>query len=205
MVVEVEERYEQYSVLHAGAGVSTEQKPPNSALPFGVYMRGGYENRNFWGHGWSTAANLTYGTALLRGDLTFLDRRFLGTLFRFDIALNYLQQETVAPRRHPVGRRLDRLFARDVPGRRRRHALQPAQHHPHRAADSRRRPRRDHQQRPAGHHRRQPVRERRVAAHGQPAGADARLSHQRRWRSWRCPRCRRRCARSRSTSATTPS
>ena len=28
MVVEVEERYEQYSVLHAGAGVSTEQKPP---------------------------------------------------------------------------------------------------------------------------------------------------------------------------------
>ena len=26
---------------------------------------------------------------------TFLDRRFLGTLFRFDISLNYLQQETV--------------------------------------------------------------------------------------------------------------
>ena len=94
MVVEVEERYEQYSVLHAGAGVSTEQKPPNSALPFGVYLRGGYENRNFWGHGWNTAANLTYGTALLRGDLSFLDRRFFGTLFRFDIALNYLQQET---------------------------------------------------------------------------------------------------------------
>ena len=95
MVVEVEERYEQYSVLHAGAGVSTDQKPPNSALPFGVFMRVGYENRNFWGHGWSTAANVTYGTALLRGDLTFLDRRFLGTLFRFNITLNYLQQETV--------------------------------------------------------------------------------------------------------------
>jgi len=94
MVVEVEERYEQYSVLHAGAGVSTEQKPPDSALPFGVYLRGGYENRNFWGHGWNTAANLTYGTALLRGDLSFLDRRFFGTLFRFDVALNYLQQET---------------------------------------------------------------------------------------------------------------
>jgi outer membrane protein insertion porin family len=94
MVVEVEERYEQYSVLHAGAGVSTEQKPPDSALPFGVYLRAGYENRNFWGHGWNTAANITYGTALLRGDLSFLDRRFLGTLFRFDIALNYLQQET---------------------------------------------------------------------------------------------------------------
>jgi outer membrane protein assembly complex protein YaeT len=94
MVVEVEERYEQYSVLHAGAGVSTEQKPPDSALPFGIYVRGGYENRNFWGHGWNTAANLTYGTALLRGDLSFLDRRFFGTLFRFDVALNYLQQET---------------------------------------------------------------------------------------------------------------
>jgi outer membrane protein assembly complex protein YaeT len=95
MVVEVEERYDQYSVLHAGAGVSTEQKPPNSALPFGVYLRGGYENRNFMGHGWNSAANLTYGTALLRGDLSFLDRRFFGTLFRFNITLNYLQQETV--------------------------------------------------------------------------------------------------------------
>jgi outer membrane protein insertion porin family len=95
MVVEVEERYDQYSVLHAGAGMATDQRAPNSALPFGVYVRGGYENRNFWGHGWNAAANLTYGTALLRGDLNFLDRRFFGTLFRFDIALNYLQQETV--------------------------------------------------------------------------------------------------------------
>ena len=95
MVVEVEERYDQYSVLHVGAGISTEQKPPDSSLPFGVFVRGGYENRNFWGHGWATAANLTYGTKLLRGDLTFLDRRFLGTLFRFEIALNYLQQQTV--------------------------------------------------------------------------------------------------------------
>jgi outer membrane protein insertion porin family len=95
MVVEVEERYDQYSVLHAGVGASTEQKPPNSALPVGVYVRAGYENRDFWGHGWNAAANLTYGTALLRGDLSFLDRRFFGTLFRFDIVLNYLQQDTV--------------------------------------------------------------------------------------------------------------
>ena len=205
MVVEVEERYEQYSVLHAGAGVSTEQKPPNSALPFGVYMRVGYENRNFWGHGWSTAANLTYGTALLRGDLTFLDRRFLGTLFRFDISAQLSAAGDGPPRRHPVGRRLDRLLARDVPGRRRRPALQPAQHHPHRTADSRRRPRRDHQQRPAGHHGRQPVRVRRVAAHGQPAGARRAAFASTPSRSWRCPRCRRRCARFRSTSATTRS
>jgi outer membrane protein insertion porin family len=95
MVVEVEERYEQYSVLHAGAGLSTEQKPPDSSLPFGLYARIGYENRNLAGHGWVAAANLTYGTKLLRSDLTFLDRRFLGTLFRFDITLNYVQQQTV--------------------------------------------------------------------------------------------------------------
>ena len=94
MVVEVEERYEQYSVLHVGAGVSTEQKPPNSALPFGVYLRGGYENRNCWGHGWQRPQPHLRHVAAAR-DLSFLDRRFLGTLFRFDVAVNYLQQATV--------------------------------------------------------------------------------------------------------------
>jgi outer membrane protein assembly factor BamA len=79
MVVEVEERYEQYSVLHAGVGVSTEQKPPDSALPFGVYVRGGLRDRNFWGHGWNAAANLTYGNvAAARSTCSFLDRRFFG-------------------------------------------------------------------------------------------------------------------------------
>ena len=103
MVVEVEERYEQYSVIHAGVGASTEQAPPGGtqlpvlgwSIPIGFFVRGGYENRNFWGHGWLAGANLTWGTKLLRGDLTFLDRRFLGTLFRFDITLQYLQQQTV--------------------------------------------------------------------------------------------------------------
>ena len=37
----------------SGVGVSTEQKPPDSSIPFGVYLRGGYENRNLWGHGWN--------------------------------------------------------------------------------------------------------------------------------------------------------
>jgi outer membrane protein assembly factor BamA len=50
MVVDVEERYEQYSLLHLGVGGSTEQKDPNSS--FGVYVRGGYENRNLLGHAW---------------------------------------------------------------------------------------------------------------------------------------------------------
>ena len=100
MVVEVEERNDQYSIIHLGVGASTEQKPPTpSWVPLsdflGFYARGGYENRNWFGHGWLFNANLTVGTSLLRANSSFLDRRFLGTRFRFDAALNYLQQETV--------------------------------------------------------------------------------------------------------------
>jgi outer membrane protein insertion porin family len=95
MVVEVEERYEQYSVLHLGVGGSTEQKDPNSSFPIGVYVRGGYENRNLLGHGWGLNSNVAVGQSLRRGTATFLDRRFFGTLFRLDSSLNYLQQATV--------------------------------------------------------------------------------------------------------------
>jgi outer membrane protein assembly complex protein YaeT len=95
MVVEVEERYEQYSVVHLGVGASTDQKPPDSSLPVGFFLRAGYDNRNFFGHGWNLSAQVAYGTALLRGNAIFLDRRFLGTLFQFDISANYLRQATV--------------------------------------------------------------------------------------------------------------
>ena len=95
MVVQVEERYEQYSVIHLGAGASTDQKPPDSSLPFGFYVRAGYENRDLIGHGWNVNGNAAYGTSLFRGTLSFLDRRFFGTLFRFDTSLSYLQQATV--------------------------------------------------------------------------------------------------------------
>jgi outer membrane protein insertion porin family len=95
MVVTVEERYEQYSVIHLGAGASTEQAPPDGSFPLGLFLRAGYENRNLIGHGWNFNSQVSYGTSLLRGTATFLDRRFFGTLFRFDIALNYLRQETV--------------------------------------------------------------------------------------------------------------
>jgi outer membrane protein insertion porin family len=95
MVVEVEERYEQYSVLHLGLGGSTEQKDPNSSFPIGVYVRGGYENRNLIGHGWGLTSNVAVGQSLRRGTATFLDRRFFATLFRLDASLNYLQQATV--------------------------------------------------------------------------------------------------------------
>jgi len=94
MVVQVEERYEQYSVIHLGAGASTDQKPPDSSLPVGFYVRAGYENRDLIGHGWNVNGNVAYGTSLLRGTLSFLDRRFFGTLFRFDTSLSYLQQAT---------------------------------------------------------------------------------------------------------------
>ncbi|HET6282136.1 MAG TPA: POTRA domain-containing protein [Polyangia bacterium] len=94
MVVNVEERYEQYSVVHLGVGASTEQSAPNSSWP-GAYVRVGYENRNLLGRGWTFFSQAAYGSALFRGNMNFLDRRFLGSLFRFDIALTYLSQATV--------------------------------------------------------------------------------------------------------------
>jgi outer membrane protein assembly factor BamA len=95
LVVEVEERYEQFNLLHLGAGVSSEQAPPDSSLPFGFYVRGGYENRNLLGHGWNSTVSVSWGTSLLRANANFLDRRFWGTLFRFDIAGQYFQQATL--------------------------------------------------------------------------------------------------------------
>jgi outer membrane protein insertion porin family len=95
MVVNVEERYEQYSVIHLGAGASTEQKDPNSSLPVGLYARAGYENRNLFGHAWGFTSSFAIGQSLRRGTATFLDPRFFGTLFRLDASLNYLQQATV--------------------------------------------------------------------------------------------------------------
>ena len=181
MVVEVEERYEQYSVLHVGAGASTEQKPPELvAAASASTLRAGYENRNLVRPRLDLhQPRSTYGTSLLRGNVD-LPRP---ALLRHAVPLRRRAQLPAAgdraPRRHPLGRRLDRLFARDVPGRRRRHSLQPAQHHPHRVAAARRRPRRDQRPGPPRHHRRQPVGERRVAAHGQPPGADARLPRRR--------------------------
>jgi outer membrane protein insertion porin family len=95
MVVNVEERYDQYSVIHLGVGASTDQRPPDSSFPVGVYVRAGYDNRDLLGRGWNFNGQLTYGTAILRGSVGFLDRRFLGTLFRLDASMTYLNQATV--------------------------------------------------------------------------------------------------------------
>ena len=94
MVVEVEERYEQFNLLHLGFGASTEQAPPDSSFPVGVYGRIGYDNRNLWGHGWNFTSTGSWGQSLVRANASFLDRRFLGTLFRFDILGQYFQQAT---------------------------------------------------------------------------------------------------------------
>ncbi|HEY4184938.1 MAG TPA: POTRA domain-containing protein [Polyangia bacterium] len=95
MVVEVEERHDQYNVVHVGGGGSTEQASPNSSFPLGWYVRAGYDNRNLFGHGWNLTTSAEYGQSLVRVNSTFLDRRFLGTLFRFDISGQYFQQATV--------------------------------------------------------------------------------------------------------------
>jgi outer membrane protein insertion porin family len=95
MVVEVEERYEQFNVLHLGFGISTEQAPPDSSWPVGAYARAGYDNRNLFGHGWNLTSSVSGGTSLLRANTNFLDRRFFGTLFRFDISGQYFRQATV--------------------------------------------------------------------------------------------------------------
>jgi len=95
MVVSVEERYEQFSVIHLGVGASTDQKPPDSSFPVGVYLRAGYDNRDLLGRAWALTSTFTYGTAILKGNVAFLDRRFLGTLFRLDASFTYLNQATV--------------------------------------------------------------------------------------------------------------
>jgi outer membrane protein assembly factor BamA len=95
MVVDVEERYEQFNLLHVGFGASTEQAPPDSSFPLGVYGRVGYDNRNLLGHGWNFTVNGAWGQSFVRAHASFLDRRFLGTLFRLDLSAQYLQQATV--------------------------------------------------------------------------------------------------------------
>lgn len=101
MVVEVEERHQQYSVVHVGAGASTDQRPPEPirigslSLPIGFFGRVGYDNRNWFGQGWNLLTEAIYGTSLFRANARFLDRRFFGTFFRFDASLSYLSQATI--------------------------------------------------------------------------------------------------------------
>jgi outer membrane protein insertion porin family len=95
MLIEVEERHDHWGVLRVGFGLSTEQYLPTSQIPFGLlYGALGYEHRNLFGFGWKFLASGNLGPSLVRGTASFVDPRFLGSLFRLEVGANYLRQTT---------------------------------------------------------------------------------------------------------------
>lgn len=95
MVVDVEERHDHYGIISVGGGLSTDQKDPHSSFPFGYYVSGGYEHRNLFGYAWTLASRLDYGPSLTRGNVSLLDPRLFGSLFRLEFGGQYLRQATV--------------------------------------------------------------------------------------------------------------
>jgi outer membrane protein insertion porin family len=95
MVVEVEERHDHLGVIRIGGGASTDQASPGASFPLGVYAAGGYEHRNLFGHGWTFTTLGAYGSSLTSATSSFLNPRFLGSLFRMEIIGSYLRQATV--------------------------------------------------------------------------------------------------------------
>jgi outer membrane protein insertion porin family len=96
MLIEVEERHDHWGLFHLGAGASTDQAPPNSSFPhLGVYGTIGYEHRNLFGHGWTLTGQYTEGSGLTNASASFLNPRFLGSLFRMDVTGSYLRQSTL--------------------------------------------------------------------------------------------------------------
>lgn len=95
MVIEVEERHDHWGVVRIGGGASTEQVAPGSDLPVDVYASAGYEHRNLFGRGWTFDSQGAYGKSVARVNASFLDPRFFGSMFRMEVAANYLSQATV--------------------------------------------------------------------------------------------------------------
>jgi outer membrane protein assembly factor BamA len=95
MVVEVEERHDHFGVIRLGGGASTDQATPGSSFPLGAYAAIGYEHRNLFGHGWTLMSQAAYGSSLTSATASFLNPRFLGTLFRMEIVGGYLRQATL--------------------------------------------------------------------------------------------------------------
>jgi outer membrane protein insertion porin family len=96
MVIEVEERHDHLGVLRVGLGASTDQAPPNSSFPhLGVYGALGYEHRNLFGHGWTLMSSVAYGSTLKNYTASFLNPRFMGSLFRMQIVGTYQQLATL--------------------------------------------------------------------------------------------------------------
>jgi outer membrane protein insertion porin family len=94
MLIEVEERHDDFGVVRFGFGGSTDQAAPGSSWP-GFYVAAGYDNRNFWGHGWTLTGEGRYGQTLTSITGSFLDPRLFGTLFRLNVDVGYLQQATI--------------------------------------------------------------------------------------------------------------
>jgi len=95
MVVEVEERHDHWGVVRVGGGASTDQASPGSSFPLGGYGTLGYEHRNLFGHGWTLTSLVAAGSSLTNFTSSFLNPRFLGTLFRMEIIGGYLKQSTL--------------------------------------------------------------------------------------------------------------
>jgi outer membrane protein insertion porin family len=96
MLVEVEERHDHFGVVRVGGGASTDQAPPESSFPYlGAYAAAGYEHRNLFGHGWTLTSQGAYGSSLTSATASFLNPRFMGTLFRMEITGGYLRQATL--------------------------------------------------------------------------------------------------------------
>jgi outer membrane protein insertion porin family len=95
MLIEVEERHDNWGVLRVGGGASTDQVSPGSGDLLGGYASIGYENRNLGGLGWTLLSQARAGNSLANAQANFIDPRFFGTLFRLELAGSYLSQATV--------------------------------------------------------------------------------------------------------------
>jgi len=95
MLIEVEERHDNWGVVRIGGGASTDQVSPGSGDLLGGYASLGYENRNLGGFGWTLLSQVRAGNSLVNAQANFIDPRFLGTLFRLELAASYLSQATV--------------------------------------------------------------------------------------------------------------
>jgi outer membrane protein insertion porin family len=95
MVIEVEERHDHWGVFRVGGGAATDQALPGSSFPLGVYGTVGYEHRNPLGHGWTLTGQGNMGSNLTSLSSSFLNPRFLGSLFRMQITASYLRQATI--------------------------------------------------------------------------------------------------------------
>jgi outer membrane protein insertion porin family len=95
MLIEVEERHDHWGVVHLGVGGSTDQRPPDSSAPLGWYGALGYDHRNIAGLGWTLRSLGTAGPTQAAAEVAATNPRFLGTLFRLELGVNYLRKATV--------------------------------------------------------------------------------------------------------------